>query len=837
MKKLSYSFLFLLALTSCVSTKHVPEESLLLRKTTLVVDGEKNRDKEAATYLIQRPNATVFGWPLSLHFYNLGDPAKNNNPEDWRNRNPKLAAFITRHFSNKQTIGLANSSNNFNQWLLKKGEAPVIIAAKKTQESIANLQAFYSTQGYFKAAVHAEEKIVGKKKGALEYLITKGKPLFLDSITVAITSPAAQQLYNSTQEKSYLQTGNQYKDVHFIQEAARLTKLFRNNGLYHFSENYIGFYDIDTTRADYKTNLTLQISDRLIAQGGGYVTKPLQVQTIQDVAVYTDYSYTEKDQPYLDSISYKGITFYSHKKLAYKPKYLAQSIFIKPQTVYSDSLRDLTRKHLRSLKNFKTTTLKFTAINDSTLTAAIYLSPIEKFTVGLETEVTHSNIRNLGLSGKFSLTNRNTFKGAELLNLSFIGSFFNTSLATSNNNDFFNSWEFGVDASLEFPRLIAPFGLSKLVSKSMSPKTLFSVGTSLQKNIGLDKQAYTTLIDYKWQYSPKQKIEVELFNTQYLKNLNTENYFSIYSSEFLRLNSIAQAYYNDTSYQLPTGAAHFQEIVNFMNTVSEDSDFSAANNTAFQENLNIKNRYAIITSNFIIPTVAYSYTYNDQSNFKDTDFTHFKIRLANSGNFLGALSKKTDNNGHTTLFNTPLAQYFKTDIEYKRFWKISNNAVLGFRTSLGAIVPYGGSSIPFTKSYFAGGSNDIRGWKTYDLGPGSRAPGLEYNIGSLKLVASLEYRFNLIGSFKGALFVDAGNIWDISSTSFVDDSEKFTGIGSLKNSAIATGAGLRYDFDFLVLRLDAGLKTYEPYITTGSRWFQHYTLNEIIYNVGINYPF
>ena len=245
---------------------------------------------------------------------------------------------------------------------------------------------------------------------------------------------------------------------------------------------------------------------------------------------------------------------------------------------------------------------------------------------------------------------------------------------------------------------------------------------------------------------------------------------------------------------------------------------------------------AIITSDFLIPTIAYSFTYNNQQDFRDNNFSFFKIRIANSGNIGGLLSNKKDNNNRKTIFNIPLAQYFKTDIEYKKFWEIDDSSVIGFRSFIGAIIPYDNSAIPFTKSYFAGGSNDIRAWQTYDLGPGSRNSGLEYNIGSLKFLTSAEYRFDLFGSLKGALFVDAGNIWDITNSIFAEEEARFNGLNSVKDIAVGSGFGLRYDFSFLVFRLDLGFKMHEPYLES-NKWFRNYNFSNAVYNIGINYPF
>jgi hypothetical protein len=828
MKKLSFYLFLISILVSCNATKRVAENEYLLVKNSIYIDSVKNSDSDLANYLVQKPNNRTLGMPLSLHFYNIGNTEKPKTAQKWGEKNKRSYNFIKNIFSEKQSIAYANSFIGFNNWFLRSGQAPTIISDRKINKSVKNLQAYFNTQGYFKTKVTSKRDSIRQKKGSVTYYVSKGNPIFLDTITSEIASPIIDSIYQLKKENSFLRSGEQYKDQNFRNEAERITKLFRNSGIYHFSENYIGFYNIDTARADYKTNVALKISDRIIEKKGTYQTIPLKIQKIKNVNIITDYTYAKRNEPIKDTVSYNGFTFLAHDKVNYNPKYLSQSLFIKPGGIYSDLDRNLTRNHLKSLKNFKTTNIQYKVLNDQELEASIFLTPIEKYTLGLDTELTHSNIREIGISGKFSLINRNTFRGAELLKISFLGSYFD-----SKNG---GGWEIGTDLSLEIPRFVAPFGLSKLVPKRMSPRTLFSIGTSIQKNIGLDRQTFTVLADYKWQYNKKKTIQLEIFNTQFIKNLNIGNYFDIYSSEFTNLTAVAETYDNVIGTTTNLDATEANTATSFMNTVADNTSFQASNPDEYNTTLNILNRYNIITTDFLIPTIAYTFNYSSQNDFKDNSFSFFKLRVANSGNIMGILSKTRNSKNVKTVFEIPIAQYFKTDIEYKKFWDIGNNAVFGVRSFLGAIIPYDGSSVPFTKSYFAGGSNDVRAWQTYELGPGRRNTGLEFNIGSLKFLTSAEYRFDIVGNFKGALFVDAGNIWDITNSSFVDDASKFTDFSSLKDIAIGSGFGARYDFSFLVLRLDVGFKTYEPYLTD-SKWFQNYSFSNAVYNIGINYPF
>ena len=835
MKKLSFYFLLILFFVACNSTKHIVENEHMLKQNDIFVDSVRDNSSELEKYILQKPNARFLGAPIGLYLHNLGTHDNPKTALQWGEKYPKKYKFIKNIFSEKQSIAYANSFIKLNKWFLSY-EAPVIVSEKKVKRTSDNLWAYYKTQGYFESHVSSKIKRDSlQKKATVSYRIQKGTPTLLDTIKLKIESAVLDSIYKDSGMRSLLKSGSQYNDNTFRKEANNVVKLFRNNGIYHFSEIALGFY-VDSSKTNYKTNVEFLIAkDYFKEVQGTYLKQDYKVHRIKEINIVTDYSYTKKDEVYKDSISYKGINFLAHKKLKYNPKYLAQSIFFNPGDVYKDTLRNLTRNHLKSLNNFKSTNIEFTPINgsDEELRMDLFLAPKEKYTLGFETELTHSNIRNIGSSAKFSLTNRNALRGAELFKVSFLGSYFDA----VNGPGF----EVGADVSLEIPRLLAPFGLSKLVPKRMSPRTLFSLGFSIQNNIGLDRQTFTFLSDYKWEYNKKKTIQFEIFNTQYIQNLNINRFFNIYGSEFTNLNAVAKVYdeVNSTSYwPLTTDiVSQASEALIFINEVAENSTgFRNSNLTDYNTILNIQNRYNIVTSDFLIPTLAFSYTYNSQINFKDNNFSFFKARISNSGNFLGMFSDDYNENDKKRFFKIPLAQYFKTDLEYKRFWDVSSNSVFGIRAFLGAILTYDNSDVPFTRSYFAGGSNDIRAWQTYELGPGSRNSGLEFNVGSFKFLTSAEYRFNLVSSLKGALFLDAGNIWDISGSEFVDEDAKFKNISSLKDIAIGSGFGVRYDLNFFVLRLDVGFKTYEPYLKD-NKWFKNYNFESAVYNIGINYPF
>ena len=183
------------------------------------------------------------------------------------------------------------------------------------------------------------------------------------------------------------------------------------------------------------------------------------------------------------------------------------------------------------------------------------------------------------------------------------------------------------------------------------------------------------------------------------------------------------------------------------------------------------------------------------------------------------------------------SQYFKTEINYIKHFSLKNNDIIALRGFFGIAIPYGNSDyIPFSRSYYAGGANDNRAWKAYKLGPGSSKNINEFNEANLKIAFNIEYRKEILGKLKGALFVDSGNIWNVSDN-VSDNSMKFNSLKDLSELAVGTGIGLRYDFNFFIFRLDTAFKTYNPSKDKSERWLTDLALKKAVFNIGINYPF
>jgi outer membrane protein assembly factor BamA len=839
--KISIFTVIISVITSCNVVKRVGDNQHLLTQTSVLVNSKKNPSEELKNLIYQHPNGKLFGIPLRLHIYNLARDQRDSLFEVWLDKHPKRRARLTKKLSKKQVDQLKESSLGFNNWLRKTGEAPVIIDSLKTIRSEKRLERYYTSNGWFNRKITHDIKTGKNKRASIEYHINTGKPYTLDSIFTSISSALVDSLYQISKESSLLKKGNQYKDRDFTDERDRLSETFRNSGVYHFSQDYVRF-EIDTIGKNKKVDVDVIIQDRIIRNEDSVTTTPFKIYTIKAVNIITDDAFVNRGKPFQDSISYENYTLFSYGKMRYRPKALIDAVFISKDHIFRDVDRINTYRHLNELRTFKYPTIDYIVNdNDNTLTANILLSPRKKYGLGFDIDISQSNIQSIGLAFSTSLFIRNIFRGAETLEISALGSI-GASKDNATKDQFFDINEIGVDAKLTIPRFFFPFNTKKIIPKYMSPSTRISLGFTSQTNIGLDKQTVNGILNYNWSPSKTVTNSVDLFSTQYIRNLNPQNYFSVYQNSYKSLNNIAQQFNQnplniDASGNLiiPSGANNFiSEVLNEETQLTpQDDDFRAVNN--------IDERKQRLTEDNLIISSNFSFIKDKRESLTDQKFSIFRFKFEAAGNILKTLSstlglKKNQDNKYE-LFGVAFSQYLKTELDYIKYWSLGGKNVLATRSYFGIAIPYGNSnSIPFSKSFFAGGPNDNRAWTAYDLGPGSSNSNNEFNEANMKLAFSLEHRFNLFGSVNGALFIDAGNIWNVRDSE-VDPNAIFDSFSSLKDIAIGSGFGLRYDFGFFVLRGDIGFKTYDPSFKDNNRWFNDYNFANAVYNIGINYPF
>ncbi|RIA08734.1 surface antigen-like protein [Flavobacteriaceae bacterium MAR_2010_72] len=828
-------------LTSCNVMKRVGENDYLLTQNTVLVNEKNTKTEEIYNLIYQKPNnkLPLLGIPLRVHIYNLARPNIDSILEAKIYDNPDKLARKIRLLSKKQLIKDLESRKNFNNWLKKTGEPPVILDELKAEKTTTQLNRYFFSKGWFDVETSHDIEKREDQRANVTYNVNTGKPYILDSISTKIASPIIDSLYqNSLKKGSLLKKKEQYDEVNFENERERLTTGLRNSGLYHFGQDYISF-DIDTLGSAKKVNTEVIIKNRAIREQDTTLRIPFKVYKIKEVNIFTDYSYENRNLTLEKTLEYNNFNLYSYDKLKYRPKAITDAIFITKGDVFKDIDRTRTYRYLSELQAFKYPNIEYIEnVNDTTLTANIYLSPKKKYELGFSFDVSQSNIQTIGFSFRTGLLIRNIFRGAETLEVSALGAIGASKDASNNRDQFFDINEVGANARLTIPRLFFPISTEKIIPKYMSPSTRISLSASGQRNIGLDKQSFSGIINYRWKPSRTVTNDTDLFNVQFVKNLNTANYFGVYQNSFNRLNDIARDINyigNDASLTIPDQAnAFINDVLNNNTSLNPgDDDYVNVNNIA--------QRKQRLTENNLIFASNFNYVKDRKDNLFDKDFSIFRARIESAGNLLSNFSKLFNLNknadGNYEVFGVPYSQYIKTELDYIKHWDLGRDNILAIRTYFGIAIPYGNSqSIPFSKSFFGGGPNDNRAWAAYNLGPGSTQSSDEFNEANMKITASIEQRFNLLGRFNGAVFVDAGNIWNVLDN--VDDEKAtFNDLSSLKDIAIGSGFGLRYDFSFFVLRADVGFKTYDPSYELGNRWFKDYNFSNAVYNIGINYPF
>ena len=844
--KLFFTKISFLALSilffACNATKHLNKDESLLTENIFVIDNDTIKNPTIKNYKKPKPNSRFLGTPLRLNFYNLAKKNPDSVFTDWLNRKAKRKKRLYKTLSKKQTIRLQNSYSKLNTWLKKSGEPPALVDSVKINSSLATLKNYYRKQGWRDAEISYSVNYDSTQTAKIRYDINKGKAYLIDSITFNIKSKVVDSIYKIHEKNSYIQLNSQYKTSNLVKERDRITSILRNSGLYKFEKESIS-YDSSYDSIHKTYWIEHFINNKKIRGIDSTWFEPYKVFKISEVNVFTDFKYKFKGQPITDSITYKNYNFYSFEKQKYKPKALADIIFIKPGDLYKDISKAQTLTQLNNLKTFKYPNIKYEVDKrDSTSTnliANILLTPREKFGFDFSLEALHNNVQNAGLAFSTSFLARNVFKGAENFELALRGSIGSSKDAAKQEDTFFDLREVGADLKLSFPRIFFPVNTSKFIPKTAFPTTRISIGASTQTNIGLDKTTFTGILNYRWFPNKIITSRLDLFNVQFVRNLNPDRYFNVYSNSYDRLNSIAlNSTYTPTDLTIPTGTDQFiSDVLNDNLTPSVDDQISDSDR---QEVSNIEERRQRLTENNLIFTTNFSLIRNTRANLLDNNFSRIGAKIELAGNTLSTLAKalnlERNSNDRFELFNVEYSQYIKTELDYIKYWELSSKQTFALRSFFGIAIPYGNSnSIPFSRSFFGGGSNDNRAWEAYSLGPGSSGGVNEFNEANMKISLSTEYRQDIFGDLKGALFIDAGNIWNVLDSE-EDETYTFESFKDLSEIAIGSGFGLRYDFSFFLLRFDIGFKTYEPYLND-KKWFTHYNFKNAVYNVGINYPF
>lgn len=815
--------------SSCNVNKHLKENEYLVEKNTVKTNGTSIDNDELEAFIRQKPNRKILKLVrFNLWLYNQINQEKMLLKKEKRNarydrinqkriakaaeKNQKRAAKKKR----AKTPKLKNKEKStFRESLLEAGEPPVILDTVIGRITVNQMQRFVNSRGYFDSRVRDSVVIDKKNKRAKTfYMISHSKPYYIRNIDYKIEDPLIEYFIFNDTLASLVKRNSIYNEDVLQQERERISENQLNNGYFYFAPEYV-YYLVDTNLIGQNINITIGIkkfSEAASETNDSLVYKPHPRFYIGNVFVISetlsDFRGKANDVYMKDTLNYSGLTFLYNKKPIFHQRDIARNISVANGQLYQKNLAEATFKDLSALKVFKNVYIQYlkNPYSADKLDCYIVCQPVVKQSITIEQEGTNTS-GNLGIAGSIVFQNKNTFKGAELLEIKLKGSVTSQKPVKSTSNDAnlntvqstFNTVQFGPELNLYFPRALFPFTLFYYKKAANEKRYFFQPKTIL--NLSLNYQS----------------------NQQYFRNISNISYgfkFSNYKGLFT------------------------YDVIPLETYIVKAKLFGS-----FKEDLISLNDYFLLNSfqDHLTTLSKVSATYNNQTLSKKRNMMYLRMNISSSGNILRGLfratNQKTDSVGRYQILNIPFSQFVKLDVDYRFYFKVRKQSKLVYRFAGGIGKALDNLSvIPYEQSFFSGGPNGIRAWRARTLGPGGYAASesdARYDkIGDIQLESNLEYRFNIIKSIFGAWFIDAGNIWLLNGDPNKAES-KFEPHKFYKEIAIGSGFGLRYDFSFFVLRLDAAVKIRDPQFAENNRWtFDKQPIRKMtILNFGIGYPF
>lgn len=668
------------------------------------------------------------------------------------------------------------------------GEPPVLFEQVDPLRTRRLMENRLVNLGYFDGQVSYEVDRKNKKAW-VDYTVTVNKPYLFGTVFPLEGETGIAARINTILDDRLIKEDSPYRLEVMKQERERIDQELKAIGYFYFHPDVI-LFRADSMAGERRVDLYPVLKPDIPEVA-------TRQYTIRNVYVYADYLTGGMEAfDRADTITLDDGLFLFDAQDQYKPGVIDGAIFLRKGELYNLEEHNRTLNHLSGLGVFRFVNMRFVPVGeegDYGLDVRIMLTPMDKKSISAEVQgVTKSN-NFAGPGVLFSFTNRNFFGGAEDFRFS-INASYETLIGGSDLPA--SSWETSGEAQLSYPRFLLPFGISGS-TRVLTPKTNISVG-----------------INY----------------------LNRTDAFELTSVNF------SYGYtWNRTTY------LHHRLLPVVLNVFSLGNVYEGASGQLLD---NVLLRQALFEQ-FILGS-EYSFFYNTQLRGISNDDYYFNLNMDTSGNLAWLIANIAgeDPEQGMTIFNQSFAQFFKSDIDFRFYHRLTGSTRLATRLIVGAGFPYGNSDhLPYLKQFTIGGTNSIRAFHPRTLGPGSFSPDDTqvggFNIlhaGDLKLEASLEYRFDITSIFKGALFVDAGNVWRMAEDENTPGG-KFSSDTFIEQIALGAGTGLRIDVGFFVLRFDFAWPLAIPY--SGSPGYiepmqpfrNNWLLENLVFNLGIGYPF
>ena len=752
-------------------------------------------------------------------------------------RNQKLRDSLFVRNGHPEYLG---KSLFFERFMHNIGQPPVILDQGKTETSANSIRKFLVYKGYWDTDVKFSTDLDSTaKKAKANYLITHKDPTKISDYYYNIPDPNIKSIYEEDLNESFVRGKNILDQSVLEKEVKRITDLMKSRGYYKFNNsNEDIYFTADTLQSRKNVPLTMDIHK-------DSVDSPFKQTTIGDIKVHLLEKLSDTTNTVKDSLL--GINFYKLDD-QYKIMSLWRPIILKKGEIYDQRNLDLTKRNIAAMNNFSV--IKYNEDlrkeNDSILDVSYYLAPLSKYDLKVSTDINYSQILNFGVSPSVDLTSRNVFGGAENLTTSLAGTFGSvTSTKDPSKRDL--AYEISAQVSLSFPRLLLPFKTWKLIPKKYSPNSSLILGTSIQDNIGLGRINFNGSLNYFANVNDIVSHRLSLFNSQLSLTRNKDKYYDFFPADREVRNELFQNYsptlyqdFIDNKISSDDLSALIVSDGNYQNSLSGNQ--LTLYNTFLQSLIN-KDRQ---TQDVLISSMIYNFIYNEIGKKDRPNPFYLNAKVESAGNIFSIFNNKEKIDGVVsgkakTIFDIPYSQFVKFDIDVRKYFGLFNNKhTLALRQFIGVGIPYGNStSMPFVRSYFNGGSNDIRAWRVFGgLGPADSQLDEKvrsYIMDNIKLTTNIEYRMPFTKMFEGAAFVDAGNIWSLKDNGFADDF-KFNKF--LSQMGVGTGIGLRINVAYITLRLDAAYKVYDPNQPEGDRWvIKNWKPLQPVVNFAFGYPF
>ncbi|MBW4890828.1 BamA/TamA family outer membrane protein [Mucilaginibacter sp. HMF5004] len=684
---------------------------------------------------------------------------------------------------------ISKGKKNFiSRFINKRGEPPVLFSAVDIDQNSKIFQNRLQNESYFQAQAEGDSVVKGRRV-SVNYTVQTGPAYHINELHFPTDTGSLDTAVAGTRSRSLLKVGDKYNLDVIKAERVRIDARLKEEGFYYFNADDI-LVQIDSTNAG-KNMVNEYVTIKQETND-----KAWDIYTIKNIYIYPRYSLRDTSVK-LDSAKRYDDYFVIDPRNTIHPYVFRNVMSFHPGEPYNRADHNQALSRFIDLGPYKFVKNNFVDASDPgspKLNAFYYLTPYRKKSLRFELLGRTTSANFTGTQATLSWKNRNAFFGAELLTVSLLAS---SDIQASGQNSGYNVYQTGIQTSLTWPRFITPMRVNS--NSDYLPRTNLQLEYDLTTRTNLyNLNAFKAQFGYQWRQDKHISHDLELTSITYVSATNVTKQYT---------DSI-----NKT--QNPT----------LKHVIDNQLTFG--------------------------PTYSYTYTNTAEDYKTNTYFFNGKVGL--SANLLGLISGADTLGGRDKkIFGTNYNQYVKLESELRFYHNINSTSKFAARFYAGAGLSYGNSTLmPYSQQFFIGGSNSLRGFRARSVGPGSYTPTNTSGIGFLpdesgdiKLEANLEYRPKLFSIVYGALFIDAGNIWNLRSHNGLDGAA--FGKNFLSQIAADAGFGLRFDVTVLVLRTDLGFPIRKPYLPEGQRWVINkvnfldggWRSQNLVFNLAIGYPF